>query len=54
MNGQHLRSLPSEKLNKLIGERWKSSGILTVSDGPYVEVRLHDYIWKLLDCSGKL
>lgn len=37
MNGQHLRSLPSEKLNKLIGDRWKSTGILTVSEGLFVE-----------------
>lgn len=37
MNGQHLRSLPSEELTKLIGERWKNTGILTQSDGPFVE-----------------
>lgn len=37
MNGQHLRSLPSEELTKLIGERWKNTGILTRSDGPFVE-----------------
>lgn len=39
MNGQHLRSLTSEKLTKLIGERWKSAGILTESEGPFIEVR---------------
>lgn len=44
MNGQHLRSLPSEELTKLIGERWKNTGILTQSDGPFVEVRLHIYL----------
>ncbi|GAV81822.1 tRNA-synt_1c domain-containing protein [Cephalotus follicularis] len=37
MNGQHLRALPSEKLTKLIGERWKCTGILTESEGPFVE-----------------
>ncbi|KAF5733333.1 glutamate--tRNA ligase chloroplastic/mitochondrial [Tripterygium wilfordii] len=37
MNGQHLRALPSEKFNNLIGERWKSSGILRESDGPIIE-----------------
>ncbi|XAR73082.1 Glutamate--tRNA ligase [Bertholletia excelsa] len=37
MNGQHLRSLTSEKLTKLIGEHWKSAGILTESEGPFVE-----------------
>ncbi|KAL3624328.1 Glutamate--tRNA ligase, chloroplastic/mitochondrial [Castilleja foliolosa] len=37
MNGQHLRSLPSEELTKLIGERWKSTGILTESRGSFVQ-----------------
>ncbi|BFG40568.1 hypothetical protein CerSpe_268420 [Prunus speciosa] len=37
MNGQHLRALPSEELTKLIGERWKSTGILTESEGSFVE-----------------
>ncbi|KAK6117474.1 hypothetical protein DH2020_048801 [Rehmannia glutinosa] len=37
MNGQHLRSLPSEKLTKLIGERWMSTGIVTESSGSFVE-----------------
>ncbi|KAM7260350.1 hypothetical protein ACFE04_016091 [Oxalis oulophora] len=37
MNGQHLRDLPSEKLTNLIGGRWKSTGMLTVSEGPFVE-----------------
>ncbi|KAJ8769031.1 hypothetical protein K2173_024027 [Erythroxylum novogranatense] len=36
MNGQHLRALPSESLIGLIGERWKSSGVLTKSEGPFV------------------
>ncbi|VVB17956.1 unnamed protein product [Arabis nemorensis] len=37
MNGQHLRALPSEKLTKLVGERWKSAGILTESEGSFVD-----------------
>ncbi|WCJ32856.1 Glutamate--tRNA ligase [Euphorbia peplus] len=37
MNGQHLRALPSEKFAKLIGERWKNTGILVDSEGPFVE-----------------
>ncbi|KAJ6708301.1 GLUTAMATE--TRNA LIGASE [Salix viminalis] len=37
MNGQHLRALPSEQLNKLVGERWKSTGILIQSEGPFIE-----------------
>ncbi|KAI4366984.1 hypothetical protein MLD38_022774 [Melastoma candidum] len=36
MNGQHLRSLPSEDLTKLIGERWKNAGIIKESEGPFV------------------
>lgn len=39
MNGQHLRALPFEKLTKLVGERWKSAGILTESEGSFVDVR---------------
>ncbi|EXB40441.1 Glutamate--tRNA ligase [Morus notabilis] len=37
MNGEHLRVIPSEELTKLIGERWKSTGILTESEGPFIE-----------------
>ncbi|GLU04099.1 hypothetical protein SLE2022_212630 [Rubroshorea leprosula] len=37
MNGQHLRALPFEKLTKLIGERWKSNGVLTESEGPFID-----------------
>ncbi|KAJ4715807.1 Glutamate--tRNA ligase [Melia azedarach] len=37
MNGQHLRALPLEKLTKLIGEHWKSTGILTESKGPFID-----------------
>lgn len=40
MNGQHLRALPSEEFKKLIGEQWKKTGILTESEGPFVDVRL--------------
>ncbi|XP_044509706.1 glutamate--tRNA ligase, chloroplastic/mitochondrial [Mangifera indica] len=41
MNGQHLRALPSEELTKLIGERWKSTGILNESAGPFVDEAIH-------------
>ncbi|KAI9073884.1 hypothetical protein K1719_044156 [Acacia pycnantha] len=37
MNGQHLRALPSKELTNLIGERWKTSGLVTVSDGPFID-----------------
>ncbi|QCE04612.1 glutamyl-tRNA synthetase [Vigna unguiculata] len=37
MNGQHLRGRPSEELTKLIAEYWKTSGILTVSAGPFID-----------------
>ncbi|CAN1142176.1 Glutamate--tRNA ligase, chloroplastic/mitochondrial [Linum perenne] len=40
MNGQHLRALSSEKLTKLIGERWKETGILMESQGPFIEEAL--------------
>ncbi|XP_075104797.1 glutamate--tRNA ligase, chloroplastic/mitochondrial-like [Nicotiana tabacum] len=37
MNGQHLRSLPSEELNRIIGERWKDAGITTESQGIFIQ-----------------
>ncbi|KAF6174169.1 hypothetical protein GIB67_033701 [Kingdonia uniflora] len=37
MNGQHLRVFPPEELIKLLGERWKLAGILTESEGTFVE-----------------
>ncbi|KAG7978512.1 hypothetical protein I3843_05G086400 [Carya illinoinensis] len=37
MNGQHLRALPSEEFAKLIAERWKSTGILTESEGTFIQ-----------------
>ncbi|XP_027334107.1 glutamate--tRNA ligase, chloroplastic/mitochondrial [Abrus precatorius] len=37
MNGQHLRARPSEELTKLIGEHWKTSGLLTISAGPFID-----------------
>lgn len=43
MNGQHLRSLPPAELTKLIGERWKSAGLLKESEGPFVEVRFFTF-----------
>ncbi|KAF3955455.1 hypothetical protein CMV_019328 [Castanea mollissima] len=37
MNGQHLGALPSEELIKLVGERWKSTGILRESEGTFIQ-----------------
>ncbi|XP_030461350.1 glutamate--tRNA ligase, chloroplastic/mitochondrial [Syzygium oleosum] len=37
MNGQHLGAIPSEALTKLIGQRWKNTGTLKDSDGPFVD-----------------
>ncbi|KAF4373944.1 hypothetical protein F8388_007850 [Cannabis sativa] len=37
MNGQHLRALPSDELTKLVGGRWKSTGMLTESEGAFIE-----------------
>ncbi|VFQ99090.1 unnamed protein product [Cuscuta campestris] len=37
MNGQHLRSLPLEELVKIIGSRWKDTGILTESEGTFIQ-----------------
>ncbi|KAH9611017.1 hypothetical protein KSS87_008750 [Heliosperma pusillum] len=37
MNGHYLRALPSDELTKLIGDCWKSSGILNESEGQFVE-----------------
>ncbi|KAL9244914.1 hypothetical protein vseg_018628 [Gypsophila vaccaria] len=37
MNGHYLRALPSSELTKIIGDRWKSSGILNISEGQFVE-----------------
>ncbi|KAF3434917.1 hypothetical protein FNV43_RR22004 [Rhamnella rubrinervis] len=37
MNGQHLRALPSEEFKKLIGEQWRRTGILTESEGPFID-----------------
>ncbi|KAG9149892.1 hypothetical protein Leryth_020255 [Lithospermum erythrorhizon] len=39
MNGQHLRSLPQEELNKLLGGCWQNAGLLKESDGLFVEVK---------------
>ncbi|XP_057494866.1 glutamate--tRNA ligase, chloroplastic/mitochondrial-like isoform X2 [Actinidia eriantha] len=41
MNGQHLRTLPSEELIELIGQCWKSTGILTNSEGQFIEEAVH-------------
>ena len=40
MNGQHLRSLPFDKLVNTFGQEWKNAGILLVSEGIFVEVKL--------------
>ncbi|PIA25666.1 hypothetical protein AQUCO_10900009v1 [Aquilegia coerulea] len=37
MNGQHLRALPPEDLIKLVGERWKVTGILKESEGMFIQ-----------------
>ncbi|KAK8958014.1 hypothetical protein KSP39_PZI000106 [Platanthera zijinensis] len=37
MNGQHLRSLPSEELTTILGERWKSAGLLVDLEGTFVK-----------------
>ncbi|MED6110105.1 Glutamate--tRNA ligase, chloroplastic/mitochondrial [Stylosanthes scabra] len=37
MNGQHLRARPAQEVTQLIGDRWKASGLLTVSTGPFVD-----------------
>ena len=36
MNGKHLRALPADKLTKILGEHWKNAGILSESEGPFV------------------
>lgn len=43
MNGHYLRGLPSNELIKVVGERWKSTGILNESEGHFIEVCL---FWK--------
>ncbi|XP_057453752.1 glutamate--tRNA ligase, chloroplastic/mitochondrial [Lotus japonicus] len=37
MNGQHLKAQPSEELKSLIGERWKTCGLLNESTGPFID-----------------
>ncbi|KAJ0976146.1 hypothetical protein J5N97_018111 [Dioscorea zingiberensis] len=37
MNGQHLRALPSEELCKILGDRWKTGGILLESERMFVK-----------------
>lgn len=39
MNGQYLKALPSDKLIKCFGDRWKSSGTLLESEGTFVQVQ---------------
>ncbi|CAL0324372.1 unnamed protein product [Lupinus luteus] len=37
MNGHYLRAHPEEEFTNLIGEHWKTSGLLTVSAGPFID-----------------
>ncbi|MCO5610754.1 hypothetical protein L7F22_064995 [Adiantum nelumboides] len=37
INGQHLRSLPEEKLTHMCGEFWEKARLLTAHEGPFVE-----------------
>ncbi|CAN6454159.1 unnamed protein product [Victoria cruziana] len=37
MNGQHLRALPSSDLVKILGKRWRTAGLLSQSEGEFVE-----------------
>ncbi|XP_051125591.1 glutamate--tRNA ligase, chloroplastic/mitochondrial [Andrographis paniculata] len=41
MNGQYLRSLPPENLTEMIGNRWKSTGVVTESGGSFIEEAVH-------------
>lgn len=38
MNGHYLRAFPFNELVKVVGERWKSTGILNESEGQFIEV----------------
>jgi hypothetical protein len=40
MNGQHLRSLPSDLLIKDFEDRWKNTGILLETESGFAKVRL--------------
>ncbi|KAE9611168.1 hypothetical protein Lal_00012037 [Lupinus albus] len=37
MNGHYLRAHPAEEFTNLIGEHWKTSGLLTVLEGPFID-----------------
>ncbi|KAK1281977.1 hypothetical protein QJS10_CPB22g01534 [Acorus calamus] len=37
MNGQHLKAIPQDQLTKVLGEHWKSNGILSESEGMFVK-----------------
>ncbi|GAB2267563.1 Glutamate--tRNA ligase, chloroplastic/mitochondrial [Dionaea muscipula] len=57
MNGQYLQSFPPEELARLIGQHWKSSGILNESEGQFVEevvALLKDAIDLILDSDKAL
>eukprot|EP00243_Klebsormidium_subtile_P004449 TRINITY_DN18434_c0_g1_i1.p1 TRINITY_DN18434_c0_g1~~TRINITY_DN18434_c0_g1_i1.p1 ORF type:complete len:618 (+),score=172.39 TRINITY_DN18434_c0_g1_i1:62-1915(+) len=38
INGQHIRLLPPEEVNSMLGQQWVSSGILKRPDGPFVDM----------------
>jgi hypothetical protein len=38
MNGQHLRSLPTEELASMLGNQWVKAGILSVYQEAFVNV----------------
>jgi len=37
MNGEYLKAKPAEELRAMVGEQWKSSGLLTTASGELVE-----------------
>ncbi|KAL3684264.1 hypothetical protein R1sor_002286 [Riccia sorocarpa] len=37
MNGQHLRSLPVEEISKMFGEQWLRAGLVSRSEGPFID-----------------
>lgn len=40
MNGQHLRSLPAEQMQEMVGGRWAATGLLARADSPFVSAAL--------------
>ncbi|GBG78006.1 hypothetical protein CBR_g25940 [Chara braunii] len=57
MNGQHLRSCATNELRRMLGERWVQAGILTRSDGPFVDDAVElikEGITLVSDCEANL